>query len=413
MEPQSRKQQPQLVVCCSNLPSNVTTEEVNALFAPVAPPLQIVMRPRANGSMTAYVHFSTLSDCERVSSEFNYHELQGRQINVVVQEVLQKAPPEGNIVVKNLPDTLNSSDLEKVFKMFGPIVRCMVASDSDGHLLGYGYVQFRTAESAKRAVECCKAVKLGDKILEVRAFDPQLRKAPISNDQFTNCFIKNFPSSMTRDELTKLLEAYGKITSLHFPTREDGQPVGFACANFEQPSQAVAAIDGLHNKPLFSASEMGRDEGLVIPPFYIQRAEEKENRTESLKKQIETLSLGGVSAKCNLYVSNIPDSFTKEEVKNIFMQFGNIVDFRISQTGSGKLYGYVCYATAEEACVAYEKVDGSYLDGSKLQISYYKTKQERKEEKGRREGRERKTVVRENTIQQRGTSDETKVSDIN
>lgn len=383
MDIQSRKAQPQPIVCCSNLPVKTTPEDLHTLFESVAPPQQIQMRKRSNVSMSALVHFDTIEESEKIVEVFNYHMMDGKQISVVLQEHLTNAPTDGNIVVKNLPENLNSSDLEGVFKMFGPIIRCMVVSDAEGKLLGYGYVQFRTPESAVRAVECCKSVKLGSKVLEVRAYDPKLRRSAAPADLFTNCFIKNFPSTTTKDKLLEILESFGgTVTSLHFPMNENGLPVGFACANYEKPEQAREAIEKLHGRKVFEKT----GEENAMPPFYIQRAEEKENRAELLKRRMETLSLGGLPAKCNLYVSNIPDTFTEEEIKGIFMKFGNIVDFKISgcAPGTNKMYGYVCYSTPEEACVAFEKVDGSCLDRCKLQISYYKTKREREIQNGAR-----------------------------
>lgn len=384
MDSQNHQTQIQPVVHCGNLSSKTTSADLQTLFSKVAPVVKINLKKRNDSvSSFAFVYFMTVQDAENIVKEFNYTELHGKQINLMLYNADKGLPDGANIFVKNLPPNLNSKDLNEIFKMFGQIVSCKVASDDNGSLKGFGYVQYKNPKSAKKAILSCQNVKIGTHTLEVELYDPKLKSSKESKENpkvstFTNCYVKNFPLSMTEEKLKKILEKYGKIDSLFFPKNENGVTVGYACANFSTPDEAKKAIEALHNKELFTSEEMEKEEGLTSEPFYIQKAENKKERVEILKKQHEKLMLEGQRSKRNLYVSNIPDTFTKDEIKNIFLRFGTITDFKISKcAGSNKQYAYVCYSTPEEACIAFEKLDGTSLDENKLQISYYKTKSER------------------------------------
>lgn len=383
MDSQSQNTQFQPIVHCGNLSSKTTSADLQALFSKVAPVVKLNMRRKTNGASSfAFAYFMTIQDAENVVKECNYHDLNGKQINLMLYNADKELPEGANIFVKNLPPTLNSKDLNEIFKMFGQIVSCKVASNEKGELKGFGYVQYKNPKSAKKAIASCKNVKIGSYTLEVELYDPKIKKGKEitspAKTVFTNCFVKNFPKSMKEEDLKQILEKHGKVDSMYFPKNEDETLVGYGCANFKTPEEAANAIDMLHGKNIFSVEEMGKEEGLIPEPFYIQKAENKKERAEHLKKQFEQLMFEGQRSKRNLYVSNIPDTFTTEEIKTLFLKFGVITDFKISSNpNSTKQYGYVCYSTPEEACIAFEKLDGTLLDENKLQISYYKNKYER------------------------------------
>ena len=68
----------------------------------------------------------------------------------------------------------------------------------------------------------------------------QRAERPQTRDQFTNLFVKNFPTKDTSDEeLKKMFEVFGNVTSCKMD--EASRAFGFVC--FEKPESAKAAID--------------------------------------------------------------------------------------------------------------------------------------------------------------------------
>jgi len=368
-------QNSQLQACvhCGNLSIKTTQDDLYSLFSVVVPVKQVVIKPRKdNASAFAFIYLETEEDCEVLISKFNHYPLHGKQLNLTAYNPEKNYPPNCNIFVKNLPKSLNSKDLQEIFKMFGQIASCKVASNENGELKGYGYVQYKNAASAQKAIDHCKNVMIENNNLVVEYYIPRDIKGrkPVEKAVvFTNVYAKNFPSTMTEESLRPIFEQFGKITSFYLPIGPDGLCVGYACVNYQDPADALNAIKNLNNVSLLV------DDTEV--KMFVAKAEDKKTRDHEIKKY-ENISGEIPTNKRNLYISNIPDSFTAAEIKEIFTKYGTIIDFKLGSNPKTHVqYGYVCYDTQEEAFLASEKLEDTYLDGNKLYISYYKTKFER------------------------------------
>jgi RNA recognition motif-containing protein len=74
-----------------------------------------------------------------------------------------------------------------------------------------------------------------------------------------------------------------------------------------------------------------------------------------------------------LYVGNLPYKVTSDELKTIFSEFGEIVDAVViteRDSGRSKGFGFVEFATLEEAKKASEAMNQKEMDGRKLVVNY-------------------------------------------
>ncbi|CAF2045101.1 unnamed protein product [Rotaria magnacalcarata] len=81
-----------------------------------------------------------------------------------------------------------------------------------------------------------------------------------------------------------------------------------------------------------------------------------------------TTSSGSVQKR--LHVSNIPFRFRDEDLKAMFAQFGEIIDTEIifNERGS-KGFGFVTFASSDDADVAREKLHGAVVEGRKIEVN--------------------------------------------
>jgi polyadenylate-binding protein len=357
------------------------------LFSSVGEVLRIKLIKRVDPlSSFAFVTFSSEEEAKRALKEYNHHELHTRQIRLSSIIGKDEKLSEGNIFVKNLPEDFTSKDLDEAFSMFGKIVSCKVATTLAGKSKGYGFVQFEKKKSARLALKNCSGMMLSGRAITVEPYNTEIKKRGSqskSSAVFTNCFIKNFPPETKEEDLRSLLERHGRVTSLHFPTKPDGSVKGFAFANFESHEAALRAIENLHGTHPFNTPEELERREFAVEPFYIQKGQRKEEREEELRKTFERLSMQGQNYKRNLYVTNIPEGFGRDELLTVFREFGSIISLSVNTDAmnSRKQYAYVCYSTPEEASIAVERGNEIYLDGNKLQVSYFKNKLERMQDK--------------------------------
>ncbi|XP_020589368.1 RNA binding motif protein, X-linked-like-1 [Phalaenopsis equestris] len=77
----------------------------------------------------------------------------------------------------------------------------------------------------------------------------------------------------------------------------------------------------------------------------------------------------------NLFVSGLSKRTTSEGLREAFMKFGNVIQARVVTdrvSGYSKGFGFVRYATVEEAAEGIKGMDGKFLDGWVIFAEYAK-----------------------------------------
>jgi len=93
----------------------------------------------------------------------------------------------------------------------------------------------------------------------------------------------------------------------------------------------------------------------------------------------------------NIYVGNLPYRTEKEELQEVFEEFGEVesVDIIVDRrSGRSRGYGFVSMPNEGEAKLAVEELNGSELDGRNLRVDFSRPKQEG-QSRGRRHSGQR------------------------
>lgn len=146
---------------------------------------------------------------------------------------------------------------------------------------------------------------------------------------FKNCYIKKFPIHYTDQDLYNLFSKYGHPISCKVAKDKTGKSKGFGFCSFgshEEAVRAVMNIDGLD----FNGKQ------IVCKPF--------------IPKEIHSRTIN-MSQCRNLRVDNLDSTVTKEELYEVFSQFGDIESaiVMLNNNGRSKGYGYVCFKRVEDA----------------------------------------------------------------
>lgn len=79
-----------------------------------------------------------------------------------------------------------------------------------------------------------------------------------------------------------------------------------------------------------------------------------------------------------VYLGHIPHGFYEKQMREFFMQFGQVVNLRISRnkkTGKSKHYGFIQFHTPDIASIVAEAMDGYHFFGQKLEAHVMKKDQ--------------------------------------
>ncbi|XP_072962230.1 polyadenylate-binding protein 2-like [Typha angustifolia] len=270
--------------------------------------------------------------------------------------------PTTSLYVGDLDLGMSDGQLYDLFCQVGQVVSVRVCRDiSTGRSLGYAYVNYANPVDAARAVEILNFTPIRGKPIRIMYSnrDPSTRKSGTGN-----IFIKNLDKSIDNKALYDTFSVFGNILSCKVATDSSGQSKGYGFVQFEQDEAAQNAIDKLNGMLL-------NDKKVFVGPFL--RKQERENAANGMKFN-------------NVFVKNLSESTTEENLKEIFGEFGTITSAVVMREGDGKskCFGFVNFENPDDAAQAVQELNGKKFDDKEWYVGKAQKKSEREMElKGR------------------------------
>ena len=224
--------------------------------------------------------------------------------------------------------------------------------DIDGNI--FGFIYFKEKENVEKPLESLTTsqVKLN--------FD--------STQSFTNIYAKNLERTFisSTEKLNELFSKFGKITSSQLMVDASGQSKGFGFVNFENFESAYASIELLNNKEI---------NGL---PVYLSKAQTRSERDSflaNLRSKMQQERSG-----VNIYIKHLDDSVDENKLLELFSKFGEITSVKVMRNDKNvsRGFGFVCFATPEQAASALASMNNYLLEGKPIYLSFAQTYADRK-----------------------------------
>ncbi|OAP57131.1 hypothetical protein AYL99_07868 [Fonsecaea erecta] len=220
-------------------------------------------------------------------------------------------------------------------------------------------------ESADEEVEAKPAKRKAE---DVEA--PAAKKTKVEEDgsRGSNLFVGNLSWNVDEEWLKSEFEEFGELSGVRLITqREDGRSKGYGYVEFVNAADAAKA----------HAAKQGYElDGRVMNVDFANKkpdaGEKQEKRRQSYGDQLSEPS-------DTLFLGNLSFEITEDDVYNIFAPYGTPTGVRIPtdrETGNVKGYGYVTFATLDEAKSALEGAQGSYVKNRPLRVDYAQPRQQ-------------------------------------
>jgi multiple RNA-binding domain-containing protein 1 len=143
--------------------------------------------------------------------------------------------------------------------------------------MGYGFVGFKTAEDAKKAMKSMQGFILDGHSLHVkfagRGTEDDPKDNTVAKSRSTKMIVKNVPFEATKKDIRELFSAHGHLKSVRLPKKFDSRSRGFAFLEFLTRHEAENAYAALRHTHL-----LGRH-------LVLQWAEDAEQDIEVLRKK--------------------------------------------------------------------------------------------------------------------------------
>lgn len=358
-----------------DLAPEVTEALLFEIFNAVGPVASVRVCRDANTRRSlgyAYVNFHRVDDAERALDTMNFKNIRNRACRIMWshRDPSLRKSGVGNIFVKNLAKSIDNKTLYDTFSMFGNILSCKVATNSKRESLGYGFVHYESEEAAQNAIARVDGKVIANEKVSVAAFKSKKERGGANKNKFTNIYVKNLPSDMSKEQMDELFGKYGTITSSMVAFDKESKNRGFGFVNYQAPEEAAASVDALNN---FEVS--GKK-------LYVARAQKKDEREKELRDRFEQLKIERQKkyAGVNLYIKNLSDEIDDERLQQEFVKFGAITSARVMRDASNKSrgFGFVCFSTPEEATKAVTEMNGRMVDSKPLYVAMAQRKEVRR-----------------------------------
>uniref|UniRef100_A0A7N0T1R6 Polyadenylate-binding protein n=1 Tax=Kalanchoe fedtschenkoi TaxID=63787 RepID=A0A7N0T1R6_KALFE len=239
-----------------------------------------------------------------------------------------------SLYVGDLDHSIIEPHLYDLFNQVGSVTSIKVCRDlTRGFSLGYAYVNFRNPRDAAKALELLNFTPLNGKPIRIMYSqrDPSIRKSG-----YANVFIKNLDSSIDNKSLYDTFATFGTILSCKVAVDSYGNSKGHGFVQFDTQESAQKAISSLNGMLI-------NDKKVYVGGF--------------LHRQQRS----GASKFTNVYIKNLSENFTAEDLKNVFEEYGAITSAVVMKDANGKSkgFGFVNFQEPDAAATAVEKLNGS------------------------------------------------------
>lgn len=262
-----------------------------------------------------------------------------------------------SLYVGDLDKSVNEAQLFEIFNAVGLVGSVRICREmSTRRSLGYGYVNYQKPEDAERALDTLNHKPIMNRPCRIMWShrDPSLRRSNVGN-----VFVKNLPKGMDSKTLADRFSVFGNILSCKVATGAKEESLGYGFVHFENPEAAQAALKG-------ASTIEGK---VVIAPFV-----PKKERS------------GGKADFTNVFVKNLPETFTQEDLTKLFSKHGEITSssfgpsLKDRERPSTTLFAFVDYAKPEYAKAAIEALNNFQVGDKKIFVGRHQKKYDRERE---------------------------------
>lgn len=190
---------------------------------------------------------------------------------------------ETNLYIRGLSADTTDLDLQKMCEKFGTIVSTKAIIDNETNKCkGYGFVDFESTDSARKAVEKLQAdgklVQMAKVIATKQEEDP------------TNIYFSNLPDWIDDKALREMLEPYGDVVSTrilrHQSTNQsEGKSKGVGFARMHLKEQCEKIIEKFNGQPLTDPNDPAK---ATVKPLLVKFADGGPKKKKNHQLNIST-----------------------------------------------------------------------------------------------------------------------------
>jgi polyadenylate-binding protein len=277
--------------------------------------------------------------------------------------VPQKQGDAGRTVlfVSELPENITEQDLNSFFNDFKDSIFMSQINNKFGNSRGVdsfhprssnATIIFKDHAKADEARRGLNMRKLRGKTIRIMWHE---RDNNIRYNTQGNLFIKNIPLDINARQFYERFLQCGDIISAKLIEDEEGNHNGYGYVSYYENESADKAIADLNNKEVWPGSKLE-----------VARFQKKNERLQNK-----------LSMNKNLYVKNIPETYSETEIKALFSKYGNVSWSKILNDSNKRKFAIISMETEESATKAREGLNNHKIGEITLYVDSLQKKSDR------------------------------------
>ncbi|OWM89497.1 polyadenylate-binding protein 8-like [Punica granatum] len=334
-----------------NLDESIDNKSLHEIFSTFGTILscKVAMDPSGRSKGHGFVRYDNEESAQKAIEKLNGMLINDEQVFVGPflrieerESALNETTSFNKVYVKNLSEATTEDGLKKIFGQFGPTTSLVVMRDANGKSKCFGFVNFKQADDAARAVEALngkkfddkewyvgKAQKKSERVIELRRKFEQSRKEAADEFQGANLYVKNLDDSIDDEKLKELFSPFGTIKACKVLRLPDGVSRGSGFVAFSTPEEASKALSEMLNKMVLSK------------PIYVAHAQSKEDRKAKLLEaqisQMRPVSMASVGPRVPMYPPRL--DYQRQLVASIRPSAAFMPNFNVPMVQQGRQGG--------------------------------------------------------------------------
>jgi len=175
---------------------------------------------------------------------------------------------------------------------------------------------------------------------------------PVEEEERFTVYVMNLPYELEDKELEEIFAECGTVKTLSVPRKRDTKEAkGFAFIDMNSKEEMEKAIEELNGREVGGRTINVK---LSLPKDELPKKKKRERPAVENK----------------MYVGNLPYGVSRDEVKELFSEFGTVADVFLARDSDGKDrgFGFVTLSSEEEATAAINSLNGDFFQGRRLTV---------------------------------------------
>nr|GMD16567.1 polyadenylate-binding protein 2 [Ipomoea batatas] len=282
-----------------------------------------------------YVAYGNPQDADRALKELNFTSLNGKPIQIMYLQQDSTEHESGGFNTKQ--NDYGGTD-SGCFNNPDSQLSCYNSKNPKFESVSYCTTNATESREASDAPQQGRQANTQD----LNLMEQVKAQLQVVNPSVGNILIKNLDKAIDDRALHAIFSAFGNILSCEVETDANGQSMGYGHIEYDSEEAAQEAIEKVNGMLL-------NHKKVYVAPFVSKQ--EKGKAREMTKST-------------NVYVGNLSESTTEEDLRDVFGYFGTLVSIVVMRDGDGKskCLGFVNFKDADDASWCIDVLNGHKFD---------------------------------------------------